>query len=204
VLVQKDSPLRWLHELEAARIEAGAPGSPRATTAAALFQALSVQPTELGGGHDAPLSASVSALLQGQVDAVLVVGPDPGGEVAALPPAERGALRALSLNADAPASRDALRTFLPLNADTGLDPKPIQTLGELSFLVVVGQPAEGSLQRLGTAWCAAMPALRARPGGRWRHVQPELQLQTGWPDAGAIPSDCALAQHPTVPSPRSP
>jgi hypothetical protein len=113
--------------------------------------------------------------------------PAPGWRVLAPDPAHAGTAR-------------ARRQLLPA-ADGGF--------ALLSYLVVgAGQraPTPAALQRLGQAWCAALPRLQPSDAAAWRSLQLAPPLPAPWPDhpaaAGLFASCAPLLPTPFAGAPR--
>uniref|UniRef100_UPI0018E0268E TAXI family TRAP transporter solute-binding subunit n=1 Tax=Azohydromonas aeria TaxID=2590212 RepID=UPI0018E0268E len=201
VLVRADSPLRHLHELRGLRINAGPGAGARRLSARTLYEAMFGTPLPGAPGDDLDEAAALQALLRGELDAVVLVAPQPAPPLAALPAAQARALRLLALDARHPTSRHVLDTFLPARLRPegfapGLLDAPLPAPALMSFLVTGGRrtpQADAALGRFAAALCRRLPLL-ARLDPAWRGVDPRRRLPTSWPNAAAAEAalrDCA-------------
>lgn len=207
-VVRADSPLRFIHQLRGRRIDAGSADSSRSLTAKAVYQSLFGEAMPKAPDTQPDASAALRALANGPApgrspDAVMLVAPAPESAWATLPAETRSQLRLLRLEADDPASRRALRTYLPatLRAD-GAAAAGTPTLASVAFLVVAGSASaeqDEVLRRLAQALCSGLPGLQHSGSAKWREVRAGQQLDSGWPSGGtaaAAWSRCAAPEAP--------
>jgi hypothetical protein len=183
-VVRADSPLRFVHDIRGAAINAGPLGSARALTVDAVYRRLFGAAAASSPGAALDEDAALGALLAGHgVDVMVVVEAPSAGWLARLPKVTRGTVRLLALDPARPETRRAQQAFLPLTlgAAQGWD-GDTPALAELTFLVAADEP-EGA--RAAAALCKALPDLR-RTDAVWRELAPEQLLPTGWPVSAAI------------------
>jgi hypothetical protein len=192
-LVRADSPLRRIHEVRASRINVGPVGSARETTAASAYASLFGVALPMRQADHAGLDDALPALLDGRIDVLVVAAGQPSDWLAGLPAESRAALRPLTLDPRDARSRRALERYLPatLRADSypgWLDAAGAPTLAVMAFLAApqLGDGvAAGPLKDVVRALCVQLPVLQRSGHPKWREVQPGLQLNVGWPAAGA-------------------
>jgi hypothetical protein len=203
-LVPAASPLRELGDLRGRRINVGAPGSPRATSAEALYRTLFAQPLPTARWRAASRDAALPALLRGEdLDAMLVFDGQPSAWLAALPVDTRLQLKVLRFDPGSPAGLRALRTYLSTSVAPALaaEPARVPTLGQMTFLV--GARPEAGAPDLVRRLCERLPALRARGHPKWKDVDPTLQLPLPLPRSSAVVpalQACATSASPSTPS----
>jgi hypothetical protein len=209
VAVRADAPLRHLHELRGLRINAGPGAGARRLSARTLYESLFDQPLPATPAGELDEAPALDALLRGELDAVVLVAPQPALALALLPAQRLQALRLLALEPAHPASRRALDVFLParLRAQRfppGLVADGMPTLALMSFLVASGRrtpQADAALEHVAAALCRALPAL-GRADAAWAAVDPRLRVPTGWPLAA--PAEAALRDCVSLPTAAAP
>ena len=180
LLVRADSPLQFIHQIKGRRMNVGAPGSSRALTAQTLYAGLTGQPLPAPQADAQDQAAALQNLLAGSgVEVLLHVDAQPSRWLASLPPAVASRLKLLRLDATNPASRRALRQFLPARLRDG----DVPTLALMAFLVAPS--GAGQSGPLAQGLCSQLDALRREGHPAWREVQPGLQLNVGWPEDDA-------------------
>ena len=208
IVARADSPLRFIHQIDGARIDAGPAGSGRALTANLLYERMFGKPMPPGSSSSLDAQAALRRLVAGDgLDVVLLVGPQPMIWFAALPAASRRALRLLRFDAANPVGAKALQTYLPatlhMNGDLSgaASDQATPTLASLAFLVTTGQldaARRETIRRFAQSFCRSLPALRRDGDRQWRGVQPGLHLDTGWPDSPAVKAASACSQEGAV------
>lgn len=212
LIVRADSPLQFIHQIKGRRLNVGPPDSNRALTAGTLYAGLygTPLPSALADARDE--TAALQALLAGGIDVLVHVEAQPSRWLAGLPPAIDGQLRLLTLDASHPASRRALRQFLPATLRSDSYPAALlledaPTLAMMSFLVAApdaGPLAALQLGRLAAGLCSQLDVMRSQGHPKWRELQPGLQLEVGWPYEGAAAQEfrrCATDGPPPAPAP---
>lgn len=197
LVVRADSPLRFIHEIKAQRINVGTADGGLALTAGNLYRRMFGAPIPKTADAALDTADALQRLVAGKtLDVVVLVAPQPAEALAALPPEARSAVRLLRLAPDHPASRKALQAYLPATVQ-GPGNAATPTLAAMAFLITTGmQDAASSdaVTRFTRALCNSLPGLQARGDAKWREVRPGLQLPTAWPVARAAEAawgDCA-------------
>ena len=213
IVVRADSKLRFIHQIEGKRINVGAAQGARALTARALYRQMFDRPLPTTPRAQLDAAPALQRLIEGDgIDAVVLVGAQPAAALAALPPWQRDRVKLLELAPSDPVSRRALQAYLPatLREPSGAT---APTLAAMSFLVTTGRPdaaTAATLGRLATSLCRQLPALQRNGDAKWRELRAGLQLDTGWPPAGAADAAwraCAggsVSRASTSPSPATP
>jgi hypothetical protein len=185
LLVRADSPLRFVHEIEGRTMNVGPFSGSRAVTAVSLHRRMfgSLPPEAQLDVSDR--DSGLARLLIGAVDVLVLVDAEPSAWLDGLAPDVAGRIRPLTLEASHPASRLALRHYLPAQARSAAGARAEPTLSVMSFLVA---PAAADTQAVGAAagaLCAALPDLKRDGHPKWRELQPGLELPSAWPQAPA-------------------
>ena len=188
-LVPVTSRLQELDDLRGRRINVGAPASPRAKSAEALYRALFGQPL-----RPAPLSSmskevALPALLRGEgLDAMLLFDGQPSSWLATLPVETRLQLRLLRFDRTRSSGQRALQSYLATSVTPALvtEPAPVPTLGEITFLVA--SRGQATSQELVRRLCERLPALRAGGHPKWKDIDPAALLPVRLPRSPDIES----------------
>jgi hypothetical protein len=182
VIVRADSPLSSIQQLKGRRINVGPAAGARARTAARLYEALFAARLPASAAGALPLDAALRQLLDRKgLDAMILVDAQPSAWLAAQSPETLRAIKLLGLGDLPPASRKALRGWLPatLHGDA-----PTPTLAQMSFLVASAafdDTDPDALGRVALALCRALPILRRDGHAKWLEVQPGWHEEAGWP-----------------------
>lgn len=214
-IVRADSPLTHVHDIEGAKINTGPTDGSRALTVQTVYQRLFNHALPAAQTSVAPRDAALRELLDTRgVDVMVIADAHPSAWLAKLPPERASAIKLLSLEPTHPASRGALRAYLPTTLRPGhtMPGSPaVASLGVMSFLVVAGEPqaatarqpalagsADGvktssaptvaQLDQLSRSLCRSRLALQRDGHPKWREWQPGLQLPAGWPYVDGNPS----------------
>ena len=188
-LVPVTSRLRELDDLRGRRINVGAPGSPRAKSAEALYRALFGQPLPSAPLRSKSKEVALRALLLGEgLDAMLLFDGQPSSWLAALPVETRLQLSLLRFDPTRASGQRALQSYLATSVTPTLvtEPAPVPTLGEVTFLVASrGQATSPDLVR---RLCERLPALRAGGHPKWKDIDPAALLPMRLPRSPDIAS----------------
>jgi hypothetical protein len=182
VIVRADSPLSSIQQLKGRRINVGPAAGARARTATRLYEALFAARLPASAAGALPLDAALRQLLDRKgLDAMILVDAQPSAWLAAQDPQTLRAIKLLGLGDVSPASRKALRGWLPatLHGDA-----PTPTLAQMSFLVASAafdDTDPDALGRVALALCRALPSLRRDGHAKWLEVQPGWHEEAGWP-----------------------
>ena len=188
-VVRADSPLNSVHEIKDARINAGPNGSGTALTTVTLYQAMF---------HTALPKTSSSFLsnedglvkLTGDksVDVVVIVGGQPMKLLADMKPEAKQLIKLLKFDADAAASKDALKTYFPVTVRASSYPnlltEDLPGLAVKAFLVTYDYSLPQTTQyltRFAKSLCQNFPALQEKGHAKWKDVDLSLpDLGEGW------------------------
>ena len=203
-LVPVTSHLREIDDLRGRRINVGAPGSPRAKSAEALYRALFDQALPPAPLRATSKEVALLALLRGEgLDAMLLFDGQPSSWLAALPVETRLQLRLLRFEATRASGQRALQSYLATSVTPTLvtEPAPVATLGEVTFLVASrGQATSPELvHRL----CERLPALQVVGHPKWRDIDPTSLLPVSLPrpaDIASAVQACATSRSSSTPS----
>ncbi|RYF11011.1 MAG: hypothetical protein EOO40_04090 [Deltaproteobacteria bacterium] len=212
-VARADSPLRYIHEIKAKVINIGPQNSARALTAATVYRDMFASAVPASRLSRLDEDAALNELSGGHsIDVVVVVGALPQSWLGRLGKADASRFKLLELDASRPASRRVVRTFLPMDIEAGalgaFPHGPATTLSVMSFLVTSPGASDdhdghdSAMASLARSLCAQLPALRREPGGAWRGVQPELQLEVGWPYSNAARTELASCTSSPKAAPR--
>jgi hypothetical protein len=187
VLVRRDSPLRYLHQIDNARIDVGPPGTGSHVTAKRLYVRLFGSELPASRTSELEPQEALRRLVRDRaVDAIVVVQAQPVAWLASLAPEDAALVRLLAVDPKHPASARAIEDSLPMRLRaTGyrwLD-NDVQTLATMAFLVARRDGLDATapdVTRLLSTLCAGLPELRAGGHRKWREVQPRLYIEGGW------------------------
>jgi TRAP transporter TAXI family solute receptor len=184
-VVRADSPLKFVHEIKDARINAGPIGSGTALTTLTLYRAMfkaEPQATYMTN-EDALL-----ALTSGKTDAVVIVGGQPMKLLADMKPEAKALVRLLEFDASNPASRDVLKTYFPATVSKASYPNlldaDLPALATKAYLVTYDfrvDAAGAYLRKFARSLCANFASLQKFGHPKWKEVALELpELGEGW------------------------
>ena len=203
-LVPVASRLRELDDLRGRRINVGAPGSPRAKSAEALYRVLFGQPLPPAPLRAVSKDVALPALLRGEgLDAMLLFDGQPSSWLAALPVETRLQLKLLRFDPARASGQRALQSYLATSVTPTLvtEPAPVPTLGEVTFLVA--SRGQANSPELVHRLCERLPALRAGGHPKWKDIDPALQLPVRLPrppDIASAVQACAVSRSSSIPS----
>jgi len=189
VIVRRDSPLAFIHEIRDTRINVGPERSHRALTASRLYERMfgvAMQPTNVSTlGDDEALAKLVK---DKSIDAMLVVAGQPAKWLKDLPPDSAHSIKLLRLDRTHPIGQKAIEAYLPTSVRATSYGKwlaeDVPSLATMSFLVTPETSNAEAAQRLDAflrAMCKNVATLRQQGHPKWREVQLGLELETGWP-----------------------
>jgi hypothetical protein len=193
-VVRKDDRLAYVHEIAGLRINVGAGGSDAAVGASHLYQRLFDTPPSSGQVSYLPDAAALDALLRERsVDVVILAGRAGVNALFAQQRATPNAFKLLAVERGHPASRRALRSYLPIDVppleNTPWLDRNLPALGVMSFLVTQARNDDlaGPVVR---ALCDHVQRLRqlGYPSS-WRDVGVSPVNAVGWRYAGAADTE---------------
>jgi TRAP-type uncharacterized transport system substrate-binding protein len=193
ILVRRDSPLTYIHDIRNARMNLGPAGSTRDVTAARLYERIFGNPMPtVNASHLSDNEALRKMVVDRTLDAMIVVGAQPNRWLADLSPAVAQQIRPLRMDDRNALDQKAIDAYLPsviraANYRSWLS-EDIPTFATMSFLVTSEPNDPAQAQRL-TAFarslCRSLAALRRDGHPKWREVQPSLEVDAGLPPASA-------------------
>jgi hypothetical protein len=199
IVVRRDSPLSWVHQIPDARVNFGPVGSAERRTSVRLFQRMFGVTVPQDAGTRATGDA-LRALAHGEVDVVIVVDGQPSPRLAGLGP-EASALRLLPVDLSDGTTQRAAEEYLPTRlraaSYVGWMERDVPTLATMAFLVAPDTGPPGAAQVLAgmaATLCRELGALRREGHPKWREVQLGLALDGAWevwPPAQAAFGKCA-------------
>ena len=188
-IVRSDSPLKFVHEIKDARINAGPLRSGTAMSTTTLYRLMfgSALPDAQASylSNEDALSRLVS---DRSLDVVVVVAGQPAKLLADMKPEARQLIRLLRLDAQHPSARQALRTYFPVTVRQSSYPnlltEDLPGLAVRAYLVTYDYRTAhttGNLARFARALCEQHPTLQAQGHPKWREVSMQLPpLGEGW------------------------
>jgi TRAP-type uncharacterized transport system substrate-binding protein len=146
VLVRRDSPLRYVHEVRDARLNLGLPGTGNHLTAARLYERLFGAPLAAANAmHLADAQALQALLDERTIDAMVVVQAQPVRWLAELAPETAQALKLLPFDANHASTRRAIEDYLPARIRAKSYARwlsgDVSTLATMAFMVPRTAPA---------------------------------------------------------------
>jgi TRAP transporter TAXI family solute receptor len=187
-VTRADSPLKFVHEIQNARINAGPAGSGTALTTLTLYQAMFHAPLPKTTTFLSNEDALVRLTADQNVDVVVIVGGQPMQLLADMQPEARQLIRLLKVDPDEPRTREALRTYF--NATVRATSYPnlldadLPALAVKAFLVTYDYNLQGTVQaltRFARALCDNFETLRDKGHAKWKEVDLSLpELGEGW------------------------
>lgn len=188
-VVRADSPLKHVHEIRNARINAGPVGSGTALTTSTLYRLMFNQ--GLPDDRTAYMSneeALVKLLDDKSVDVVAVIAGQPAKLLADMKPEARQHIRLLRFDPDAAASKAALKTYFPATVRAASYPnlltEDLPALAVKALLVTYDFNTEHTRNALAgftQSLCRNFPTLQANGHPKWREVELAMpELGRGW------------------------
>jgi len=189
VIVRRDSPLAFIHEIRDRRINVGPERSHRALTASRLYERMfgvAMQPANVSALDDDEALAKL--VKDNSIDAMLVVAGQPAKWLKDLPPETARSIKLLRLDRAHPLGQKAIEAYLPTSVRATSYGKwlaeDVPSLATMSFLVAPETSNAAAAERLDAflrAMCKNVAKLRQQGHPKWREVQLGLELETGWP-----------------------
>lgn len=186
-LVRADSPLKFVHEIRDARINAGPIGSGTALTTVTLYRAMFKAELPVTATYQTN-EAALLALTSGSTDVVAVVGGQPMKLLADMKPEAKTLVRLLEFDAGNAASRDVLKTYFAATVKQASYPNlldaDLPAIAVKAFLVTydynLGQTV-GYLRRFAKTLCTNLASLQKFGHPKWKEVELALpDLGDGW------------------------
>ena len=188
-VARADSPLNYVHEMRAARINAGELGSGTAQTTSTLYrlmfgEAMPEARTTFLNNEDALLKL----IGDKSVDVVAIVAGQPAKLLADMKPEARQLIKLLKVDPANAAMRSALRTYFPATVRAASYPnlltEDVPGVAVRAFLVTYDynlDQTKKALTRLAQSLCQNFPTLQAKGHPKWREVEMKLpELGRGW------------------------
>ncbi len=188
-IVRADSPLEYLHDIRAARINGGLVGSGAALITHTLYRMM----------FDAPMPEAQASFLSNEealvkligdksVDVVVVAAGQPAPLIANMRPEAQKFIKLLKFDPQHPSSKRPLSVYAPATVRAASYPQLLgedfSTISVGAFLVTYDYKLAGtqaSFGRLGRALCRNFERLQSEGHPKWREVQLKLpELGPGW------------------------
>jgi TRAP transporter TAXI family solute receptor len=208
-IVRQDSPLNYVHEIRDARINVSERGSGTALTATTLYRLMFNTPIpEAKTSYLSNEDALVKLTTEKSVDVVAVNAGQPAKLLADMKPEARRLIKLLKFDADQPASRAALKTYVATTVQASNYPnllsEDIPALAVKAYLVTYDfslKATETSLRRFARSLCQNFSLLQEKGHPKWSEVEPGLpDLGRGWvyyaPAASELRSCLAARSRP--------
>jgi hypothetical protein len=189
VLVRRDSPLTYIHELRNAKISVGPSSGNGGLTAARLYERMFGTPLAPANVWTFPHAEALKKLVdEKSIDAMIVVAGQPARFLADLPSEVAASVKLLSLDREHPVGQRAIEAYLPTvirseNYSRWLG-QNTPALATMAFLITSENDDAQAAERLDLfteAFCRNLPTLRREGHPKWREVQVGFEIDTGWP-----------------------
>ncbi len=189
LIVRKDSPLNYIHEIEGQRISVGPLGSGSALTTATLFRRLFGR--GIGEDHaryQSNESALASLVTDRAIDVVAIVAGQPAKVLSDMRPEARDLVKLLRFDPDHPSSKAVLETYFPATISAASYPnllsQDLPALAVRAYLVTYNYQQAHTIETLGRfarALCANFATLQAEGHPKWKEVSlTQPALGRGW------------------------
>ena len=188
-VTRADSPLKYIHEIRNKRLGVGPIGSGTALTSATLYKLMFEEPippanAQYVSNEDALFKLTVEK----SIDVAIIVAGQPAKLLSEMKPEARQFIKILPLDAKAPETGRAIRTYFPATIRAESYPSwlgaDVPTLTVKAFLVTYDyemQATSGALVRFADSLCAHFGDLQANGHPKWKQVRLELPpLAQGW------------------------
>jgi TRAP transporter TAXI family solute receptor len=188
-LVRADAPIKYIHEMKGARINAGELGSGTALTTATLYRLMFGEP--LPDASTTFLSnenALVKLITDKTIDVVAIIGGQPTKVLAEMKPGVRQFVRLLKFDPNREASKAALKTYFPATVRAVNYPNLLTedeaALAVKAFLVTYDynlRQTKDYLAAFARSLCENFAQLQEKGHPKWREVELALPgLGRGW------------------------
>jgi uncharacterized protein len=189
VIVRRDSPFTFIHEIRDTRINVGPERSDRRLTAARLYERMFGAPMQPANVSTLTDDEALSKLVKDKsIDAMIVVAGQPAKWLKDLAPELGRSIKLLKLDRAHPVGQKAIEAYLPTIVRAAHYGKwlseDVPSLATMSFLVASESSNAAAAERLDgflRAVCRNAAKLRQQGHPKWREVQLGLELETGWP-----------------------
>lgn len=189
LIVRKDSPLTYIHQIEGQRISVGPLGSGSALTTTTLFRRLYGR--GIGEDHARYQSnedALASLVTDKAVDVVAIVAGQPAKVLSDMRPEARDLVKLLRFDPGHPSSKNVLETYFPATIHASSYPnllsQDLPALAVRAYLVTYNYQQPQTIDTLGRfarALCANFATLQAEGHPKWKEVTLEPPaLGRGW------------------------
>lgn len=196
-VVRGDAAMHSVDDIRGKRINLGARGSGSALTAAALYRRMFGSAIPPANARYLSDELGLSALVvERSVDVVVIVAAQPTTLFTDMKPEARNYIRLLPVGDDTPATRAALKVYLPATirarSYASWLTQDVPAFSVVSFLVTSDRTNNALIPHLGAfarALCRADATLKAAGHPKWREVRVGTQLGAGLPYAAASESE---------------
>jgi uncharacterized protein len=188
-VVRKDSPLRWVHEIQNKKINIGLLGSGDASTSSMVYQALFNTPLLEANVSTQPYVQALQRMLDdNSIDVVTFIHGQPSPLLLGLEPSVEKNFRLLQLDESHPSTQSAARVYTTGVIKASSYPnwltQDMATFTVKSYLVTrePNMPAHQKfVARFAKSLCSQFASLQQNGHPKWRQVSLELPpLRPGW------------------------
>lgn len=190
LIVRSDSPLNFVHDIAAARINLGPSLGGTALSATTLYRLMFDRAIPERQASFLSHQDALIKLTQGSVDVVVIVAPQPLRLLADMKPEARRFIKLLKFDAQHPTAAKVLQvyagTVIPQSTYASLLDADLPALAVGIYLASHGEN-DAMEARFATAWCHNLPRLRKEGHAGLYTVRPDPpRLAPGWRYAGAF------------------
>jgi hypothetical protein len=188
-VARADSPLNYIHEIRNKKLGVGPIGSGTALTSTTLYQLMFDEPIPASNAQYLSNEDALFKLtVEKSIDVAVIVAGQPAKLFSEMKPEARQFIKILQLDAKAPETARAKKTYFPATIRSGSYPAwltaDIPTLAVKAFLVTYDYDMEataGNLGRFADSLCANFDNLQSHGHPKWKQVRLELPaLSQGW------------------------
>ncbi len=188
-VVRKDSPLRWVHEIQDRKINIGLLGSGDASTASMFYQALFNTPLLEANASTQPYVQALQQMLDdNSIEVVSFLHGQPSPLLLGLEPSVEKNFRLLQLDENHPSTQNAARIYstgvIKASSYPNWLTQDVATFTVKSYLVTreVNTPEhEKFIAQFAKSLCTQFATLQQKGHPKWRQVSLELApLMPGW------------------------
>jgi uncharacterized protein len=188
-VVRKDSPLRWVHEIQNKKINIGLLGSGDASTSSLVYQALFNTPLLEANVSTEPYVQALQRMLDdNSIDVVTFIHGQPSPLLLGLEPSVEKNFRLLQLDERHPSTQSATRVYTAGVIRASSYPnwltQDLATFTVKSYLVTRESNAAAHqkfVARFAKSLCSQFASLQQNGHPKWRQVSLELApLRSGW------------------------
>ena len=188
-IVRADSPLQYVHEIQGRRMSVGPLQSGTAMSATTIYRLMFGQPIDEGSvSFLSNEEALIKLTTDKSVEVVVIVAGQPAKLLADMKPEAKSLIRLLKVDANHPATKAALQTYVPATIRSASYPnwldQDVPGIAVKAFLVTYDYNYKGTvdhLTRFARSLCKNFSVLQTDGHPKWRDVDVDLPpLGAGW------------------------